>query len=368
MKKIISMLFALFALTSAHAATTTVESTYSFTPTGGYTDVPDVNTSGFAVDMAILGHDAASDQPIILIKDADTDGFIRYISIFDSDWAIDPLLKKVDDANSNGYSELAVKATNSITGEVAVQLVDSYTGLDVNRVVLVAGSGGGGGGANTYSLDLESTQSQHASISDANQTGLDLSGDFTIELWVKLETNGNSTVVGKWDGAAGKRGYALQIKSNNQIWLYVRNAGDSISGHGDINYTLPAVGTWFHVAGTYDVSLGQFELFINGVSQGTATGTLPTSILNSSAPFTIGAIEAGTAPSDFTDGSVDDVRVWNLIRTQAEISAGMNQELTGSEAGLVGYWKFNNDYQDSSPNRNHLTPANSPVFAADIPY
>ena len=34
--------------------------------------------------------------------------------------------------------------------------------------------------ANTHSLDLERGSNQYASIADAAQTGLDLSGDFTI--------------------------------------------------------------------------------------------------------------------------------------------------------------------------------------------
>jgi hypothetical protein len=39
---------------------------------------------------------------------------------------------------------------------------------------------------NTHSLDLELSSSQYAYITDANQTGLDITGDFTIEAWIKL--------------------------------------------------------------------------------------------------------------------------------------------------------------------------------------
>ena len=41
--------------------------------------------------------------------------------------------------------------------------------------------------ANTYSLDLELTSSQYAYIADGDQTGLDITGDFTYEMWIKLE-------------------------------------------------------------------------------------------------------------------------------------------------------------------------------------
>ncbi|MFM6051751.1 MAG: LamG-like jellyroll fold domain-containing protein, partial [Sphaerospermopsis kisseleviana] len=45
--------------------------------------------------------------------------------------------------------------------------------------------------------------------------------------------------------------------------------------------------------------------------------------------------------SQFFQGSIDDVRIWNKARNQAEIQANLNKELTGAESGLVGYWNFN---------------------------
>ncbi|MGV2388023.1 MAG UNVERIFIED_CONTAM: hypothetical protein LVR29_05990 [Microcystis novacekii LVE1205-3] len=57
------------------------------------------------------------------------------------------------------------------------------------------------------------------------------------------------------------------------------------------------------------------------------------------------------------DGIIDDVRIWNTARTQSEIQANFNRELTGNESGLVGYWNFNsingNTVQDLSRNQNN---------------
>jgi hypothetical protein len=46
-------------------------------------------------------------------------------------------------------------------------------------------------------------------------------------------------------------------------------------------------------------------------------------------------------PTDTANGAIDEVRIWNVARTQAEIQANMSQPLSGSEIGLIGYWQFN---------------------------
>jgi len=56
---------------------------------------------------------------------------------------------------------------------------------------------------------------------------------------------------------------------------------------------------------------------------------------------------------------LDDFRVWNYARTPAEIQADMNREVSGTEEGLVGYWRFNEGEgttaYDMSPYENHGT-------------
>src|SRR5262249_49028809 len=44
-------------------------------------------------------------------------------------------------------------------------------------------------------------------------------------------------------------------------------------------------------------------------------------------------------PTNFK-GAIDEVRVWNVARTPAQINATMYQHLAGSEQGLVALWNF----------------------------
>jgi hypothetical protein len=39
--------------------------------------------------------------------------------------------------------------------------------------------------------------------------------------------------------------------------------------------------------------------------------------------------------------NLDEVRIWHTARTDAELLANMNQELTGNEPGLKAYYKLN---------------------------
>jgi len=39
---------------------------------------------------------------------------------------------------------------------------------------------------------------------------------------------------------------------------------------------------------------------------------------------------------------MDEIRIWNVARTQAEIAESRFCRLTGAEAGLTGYWNFDN--------------------------
>jgi len=68
------------------------------------------------------------------------------------------------------------------------------------------------------------------------------------------------------------------------------------------------------------------------------------------------------------DGLIDDVRVWNVERTATEIADNYNKELTGSETGLVGYWKLNSTLGDSTANNNDLTNNNGAIFSTENPF
>lgn len=232
--------------------------------------------------------------------------------------------------------------------------------------------------ANTHSIDLELSSSQYLSITDGDQTGLDLSGDFTFECWIKFETIASVAanypyVMGKYDWTSANISYLLWIDSDtNKLNLNVSDDGGTGAGHFlrfASTTTLATADTWVHIAATFDISAETCTFCFNGNEESgskVAGTTIGATLHNGSAPFDIGSNYAGSG--SFIDGKIDDVRVWNDIRSEAEIDANKDKELAGNEAGLVAYWKLNNSLLDETSNNNDLTNNNSAVFSTDVPF
>jgi large repetitive protein len=224
--------------------------------------------------------------------------------------------------------------------------------------------------ANTHSLDLENGSSQYASITDGSQTGLDITGDMTIECWFKPENDVNSTqgLVTKWDESGNQRSYALiynDIAATPELRFNISDDG-SASEVMIYAQTL-TLGTWYHLAVAWTASTSTAQFYINGVNVGSDSGAM-TSAFSGSGSFVVGCRDLAGTPKGFVDGLVEEVRVWDDIRTAQEIVDNMYTELAGNEANLQGYWKLNNDYTDETSNGNDLTASGSPVFSTSVPW
>ncbi|MFZ2450024.1 MAG: LamG-like jellyroll fold domain-containing protein [Methylovulum miyakonense] len=65
-------------------------------------------------------------------------------------------------------------------------------------------------------------------------------------------------------------------------------------------------------------------------------------------------------------GQIDEVRIWNIVRTGGQIDATQFSTLKGDESGLVGYWNFdNNTFNDQTGNGNNgVGIGQTPTFVA----
>jgi len=210
--------------------------------------------------------------------------------------------------------------------------------------------------ANTHAIDLESGSSQYLSRTDSSD--LRLLNNWTVECWIRLETL--ASVLGYSPSIMAKEsagaGWNLRIGGDNDRIDWVANDTTRYQGT-----TVLTTGTYYHVAITYNGTT--IKVFLNGTEElSTAYGGHSTS----TAALNIG--RSALATTRFFDGLIDDVRIWSVARTEAEIDANMNTELAGSETGLIAYWKLNNAYTDSGPNGYTLTDNGSPSFSTTLPF
>ena len=149
-----------------------------------------------------------------------------------------------------------------------------------------------------------------------DSASLDLSNGMTLEAWVYPAALGN------WD--------EIIYKGDDKYFLEAATpltAGPSV-GLGDTG-TYPmlsgvnplAIGTWTHVAATYDGAT--LRLFINGVLAASRpqTGSIGISTL----PLTIGA---DTLHGSYYNGVIDEVRIYNRALAVSEIQTDMNSPIS----------------------------------------
>jgi hypothetical protein len=106
--------------------------------------------------------------------------------------------------------------------------------------------------------------------------------------------------------------------------------------------------TWYHVAVTYDAATQVMNLYKDGVLVGTATGVPG---YTETTQF-IGAFNSGF----FWNGRMDEVRIWNRVRSATEINDSRNCALTGDEPGLLAYYNFTNGVAGSNNSGVTLLP------------
>jgi len=95
-------------------------------------------------------------------------------------------------------------------------------------------------------------------------------------------------------------------------------------------------GEWVHWAFTKNAKTGEMKVYRNGTLWNSGTGKnkpLPkTAILH------LGKLATGN--SNYYDGTVSELCIWKVARTEVQIKDSMYLQLTGKETGLVGYWRL----------------------------
>ena len=216
---------------------------------------------------------------------------------------------------------------------------------------------------NTHSLDFESDSDQYIYAQDDDS--LDLTGDLTIETWFKPESiTGNHAFVAKWDSVGNNLSFGFRYLNGPRVLsFHTSYNGVTPFWLGEVSYELD-LDTWYHLAVTFDASLGSAEFFVNGQSIGVRNG-YPNSIYNSAGVLNVGSTQGGR--EERLDGLMDEVRVWNDVRTQEEILANMSTEILADTSNLVAQWSMNEVLSDALSNLDLSNTGNN-NFSQDIQF
>ena len=196
----------------------------------------------------------------------------------------------------------------------------------------------------------------------ADSPELDLTdGTFTIEARIRPSSFDDNGRIADHGGTAGN-GWAFHLlNSNDTLYFQINDANEYIAEDNAI-----PLDVWSHVAVTLDG--GNLNFYVDGVPAGSATGV--PSPAASSLGLRVGARVTDSTRSGF-EGEIDELRVWNIARTQQEILDNLTGEVAGDEPGLVLYHRYNEGLgqttTDSSGNGNSGQLGSTPGVDANDP-
>ena len=184
-----------------------------------------------------------------------------------------------------------------------------------------------------------------ASTNNGAYSNIDISGvplstlPYTIEMWVsikkrqvqyaglvyhRVDASVNSGVQFAADWQMNATPNAIRVNNNT-------------SGYGLISDTL-TLNNWHHIA--IVITESSRTCYVDG-NKTTESVAIP------AYDFSAGHMWIGRDSANASNdnrafkGLIDEVRIWNVARTEDELEANKYLTLTGSEPGLIGYWNFN---------------------------
>ncbi|OJJ21025.1 hypothetical protein BKI52_10650 [marine bacterium AO1-C] len=156
----------------------------------------------------------------------------------------------------------------------------------------------------------------------------------TVEAWIKTSDNVNAQVITRW-GASNGEEWSVQVNGGK---LYLTANGKSKTGTADI-----ADGNWHHVAVTFTndgtPNITDAIFYVDGTidAQSAAiSGSFNTNIIANTV-----LIGKNIDDTRFFNGTIDELRIWSVARSQLEIQQKFRCELAGTETGLEAYYNFN---------------------------
>ncbi|MDX1520014.1 MAG: LamG-like jellyroll fold domain-containing protein [Anaerolineae bacterium] len=179
---------------------------------------------------------------------------------------------------------------------------------------------------------------------------------FTVEAWVKLsDLNGEHPVL-------GTGGHIDNLAPD--AWLFsISDGTPQVRLQGQADPELQASDlqltpdTWHHVTWQYDVEAQSLRIFVDGKKSSDELADVQFAAERRRLYLGHQRHWNGSAWEHITlRGFVAEVRVWQGVRSETDLTTHLTRRLRGDEAGLTAYWAFNAEvlrFCDQSTNRFH---------------
>jgi hypothetical protein len=257
----------------------------------------------------------------------------------------------ISSITSNNAKFVISGAPTSVGANGSATFTVTYTSTDggVDNAVITVNNNDANEGVydfavrgNTYNALHFDGSNDFVNAGDINE--LDGASVFTIEAWVNFNSLGSfRSILSKRVSHTNKIQLSLGTITNQRLMFQVGN-GPRLMEIQTLNDVI-ITNTWVHVAAVYNsagiTNADKMKIYINGVLQAVNyNGTVPnTTNASNNIPVVIGAENtSGAVPMN---GAMAEMRIWTTARTCSQILAVKNRRLTGTETGLLAYYRFN---------------------------
>ena len=198
---------------------------------------------------------------------------------------------------------------------------------------------------------------------------------FTLEAWINPTTipagGGNGGQILFWGNQSSNQSNGFRLRGTNAVRHYFWGNDHDEDFTEDItpDTTGPNGDGWHHLALTYDGT--QTIWYWNGAPLGN-----PRAVSGVNVADLNHRIGARLGPDEDYHGFIDEIRIWNVARTETEIAENFGFALPPDEAGLVTYFDFGSGLTDITGNGHDGTPQgdsavdpfqNAPIVSLNVP-
>lgn len=197
-----------------------------------------------------------------------------------------------------------------------------------------------------YDFDgVTPTSGSTINVGSANALDNLPNGGMTLSAWIYPRTTGGASqayILSKLSNTNPTSGWNFVLSGNRALSFTVDGSTDL--NRVTSNFIVP-LNTWSHVALAWGGDItdsSSVHIYLNGIEQSSSGTNGASRVSDASSSMFIGN---SSSQSRTFDGPIDDVKVYNNVRTPAQIIADMNAGTPAPASAPIGtalgYWKFN---------------------------